>query len=317
QITYALVENNVLKLLTTSVDGTGEVLLMTAKVFDENPVVQLTDRQDMILYTESTLSGGTGAKTFISNIDGTERREVVSSDLALPKDLGQLWSPDGRFILYSFENNLWLYRLESGETTLVTDALTRKDAAASLPLYAWHPKQDSLLYVKDTATVVLYQIDSREGAELLDLGDQTIVQIYWPYANYIYAICAVPGGDRVIQKITIASKSAEPVAENTLPEQALVFDQESFDFVFSVDGIADASRHAEEGLWLYDAETQRLLQLVSESASVLIPVGYAREWSGQVYFKRVDGSTVTLGAVDLESGDMTRLKYGRGLYLFE
>jgi len=313
---YVSVENNSMSLMRTRLNGDGEEPLMTAKVFSSSPSVALSSDREHILYTESTLSGGNGAKTVISAADGTDRTIIIDSDLDLPSELHQTWSFDASYIAYTFGSNLWTYERSGGKRTIVTSALSELSSGAS---YAWHPSSDRLIFVSTTGQLTTYDLTTGEYGSAASLGDYVPVEIYWPLANYAYFLTDITDGSvskrEIVRVHLTGDQELQQLTDNNLTETGLGFSSSSFDFIFSVGQMSDSARAADQGIWQYHADTGRIVQMYSLPSGSCAPLMINSE-TAIAYFIETQGTTRSLISIDLNDQSLSTLKKGRDLYFF-
>ncbi len=313
---FASVENNLLSLMRTRADGNGEEALMTAKVFSSSPSVALSSDRGKMLYTESTLSGGNGAKTIIASADGTGRTVMVDADLDLPSDLHQTWSYDGAFVAYTFGSNLWTYELSGGKRSLITSALKELTDGRS---FAWHPRSNRLVFVSTTGQLMVYDTSTGEYASAPSLGDMEPAALYWPLASYVYMLGDITSGTVVRREIVrvhlTGDQEVEKLTDNNLNETGLGFSGDSFDLIFAVSEANDTARAAEQGIWQYFADTGRIVQLYSQPAGICAPLSIDAE-GALAYFVETKGVTRSLISIDLSDKSLSTMKLGRDLFFF-
>lgn len=258
---YAIVEDDVVRIATNKIDGSGEEILLSAKVFSDDPVVELAPNRKKILYTEDTISGGSGALTYISDLDGSNRQEMVSSELSFPADLGQTWSPDSFKVAYAFENNLWIFDITTRQRILVSDTL--RPLVTGNPGYAWDSKGDRIAFVGEDGSIGVhdYVSGNKEIIENLEVSD--VRQIIWPFGNYLYFVLSGEDSPELF-RYSILAPTAEQITDNDFEEERVVFLRDSDRFLFAVSDLGSSARSGEEGVWYVDSDRQQKQLFVSQ-----------------------------------------------------
>lgn len=312
---FGKVENNVMHLMKNQIDGSGETLLMSAKVFDSDPRIDLSYDRSKVLFTESSLSGGLGAQTFIANVDGTDRKQIISDELNLPTRMGQTWARGDMDIAFASGNNIWYYDQSAAEQILISDSFVSVDEHEITDFFSWHPSGNSLACVLDIDSqqvIATYNLSSRALVTVLVLTDMTVKEIIWPETYFIYFIGSSGSGSE-IYKVQSQTGSLAQVTDNSLDEASFAFGRDASSFTFAVTEIDSAEREAEKGIWYMDQSGQ-LRQLYSTAYPARV-VGFNRSGS-EIYFQQQVESRDEYYAVDIESQRLQILLRGSGLYFF-
>lgn len=318
---YGRIENNDLEIVRTSSSASEETVTMTAKVFTTEPVVRISPTASRVLFTENPIASTSGARTWVSRIDGSERQEVVSADQSLPAELGQVWRPDENQIAYSYESNLWLHDLQTNEQTLVTRELTA--AFGQGQRYAFAPDSSAIAFLAGSAdrrTIEIYNIAAASTQVVRADSTMHFTEIHWPRTDQLYVV-----GQDNREEINLRSEvyaiapqtgaSLTAVTDNLLPERQLVFDETGSQFAFVVGTLGMASRQAEEGVWMYNISRRMATQVFSEEMDSLQPLRVEAQ-RNRLLIDASRGGRRILYQVRLSDRQVSNLYQGRGLVFF-
>lgn len=320
---FGRLTNNTLQLIQTNSVDRGETILMSAKVFDANPTVALSPDGQHILYTEKPIASSEGTITWASRLDGSERVSLIPAELRLSQALGQLWSPKNDAILYAFEQNLWLVKLDGSAPTLVTSSLPT-DYETLMP-YAFSPDGSEIAMIKSEdgkRLIEKYSIERRDFELIKADAEHFFTELYWPVAGRLYLVGA-PSATPSVEKIevyrigTSLGANLLPVTENTLPERHLIFLPESETFAFAVGGLASSDRAAEQGVWMVEQSEQGQTQLYKSSGSGALPLRFVgADETQSLYVTDEENQLRSLYQVNLATQRMSRIAGGRDLVFF-
>ncbi len=322
-VIYAKVSSNILNLMQSSPLLTSEKALMTATVFDSQPVVALSPNGRFVLYTESPVaSTDKGAVTWVSNIDGSNKMILVAKELSLPKALGQMWSPDSAAILYSSANNLWWKATGKDDPKPVASDL--KVVTTAYPRYAFSPDSKQVVYLQSgsgSEALVVHNLVTGKNLTVWSTTEQQIQEVHWPLDTGIYYVAGPKTANASLEVEVYTIKPFEnskptPITNNLLPESSLTFVPGSQDFAFAVDNLGVASRAAEMGIWFYSNRDKTQTQLYSDSKGGDSPLVFRFE-NNMLYFQDRHGNLSILYAVDMTNKTLSSLTRGRDYFFFD